>query len=93
MKTKWMIEQTEEPSDKEIRDEILRLLMLMKRGDSICPTEVARSLRKQWREWLPLIREVASEMAKLKLIEVVQRGEVVDIDTIQGPIRFRLYSK
>ncbi len=85
---------TEEPSEKEIRDEILRLLMLLSdRSASICPSEVARSLRRHWRQWMPLIREVAAEMAKVNTIEILQKGEVVDIETIQGPIRLRLKSK
>jgi hypothetical protein len=90
MRTRWMQEESQEPSDTEIRDEIFRLLHLANAGATICPSEVARSLRPQWRPWMPLIREVASEMAREKQIEALQHGQVVDLETVRGPVRLRL---
>lgn len=90
MKTRWMKEATEEPTDKEIRDEILRQLMSMNSGSSICPSDVARSLRQQWRQWMPMIREVASEMARDNEIAVTQQGQSVDIESATGPVRLAL---
>jgi hypothetical protein len=90
MKTRWMREESQEPSDTEIRDEILRLLMMVDRDSTICPSEVARSLRPQWRQWMSLIRDVAAEMARENKIAVLQKGEPVDIETVRGPIRLKL---
>jgi hypothetical protein len=47
---------------------------------------------------MPLVREVAADMVRDGMIEVVQRDEVVDIDerdieSIKGPIRLRLTPK
>jgi hypothetical protein len=93
MKTKWMQEENQEPSESEVRDEILRLLLLVGREASICPSEVARSLRPHWRQWMPLVREIAAELVRDEEIEVLQKGEVVDIETVRGPIRLRLRKK
>ncbi len=93
MKTRW--NEHEEPSSKDIRDEILRFLLLMKPGESICPTDVGRTFGSKWREQMEAVREVASDMVRDGLIEITQNGEVVDIDerkveTLKGPIRLRL---
>ncbi len=90
MRTRRLREESQEPTDSEIRDEILRLLMVIDRDESICPTEVGRSLRPQWRQWMPLIREVAAEMARENEIQAFQNGEIVDIESTRGPIRLKL---
>lgn len=96
MKTRW--NEHEEPSSKDIRDEILRFLLLMKPGESICPTDVGRTFGSKWREQMEAVREVASDMVRDGLIEITQNGEVVDIDerkveTLKGPIRLRLIKR
>lgn len=90
MRTRWMQQESQEPTDKEIRDEILRLLLIDSKGASICPTDVARSLRPQWRQWMPLVREIAAEMARDNEIEVIHQDKIVDIETVKGPVRLRL---
>lgn len=93
MKTRWM--DHDAPDSNDIRDEILRLLMSMKTGESICPSDAARSFGSKWRQQMPLVLQVAADMVRDDMIEVLQRGEVVDIDerdieSIRGPIRLRL---
>ena len=90
MRTRRMQEESQEPSDTEIRDEILRLLLMVPRDATICPTEVARSLRPQWKQWLPLIREVAIEMTRENEIVAIQQDTVVDLETAKGPVLLRL---
>ncbi|MDZ4848755.1 MAG: DUF3253 domain-containing protein [Pirellulaceae bacterium] len=90
MRTRWMQQESQEPDDKEIRDEILRMLMMDAPGTSICPTDVARSLRSYWRQWMPLVREIAAEMARDGEIEVIHQDKIVDIETAKGPVRLRL---
>lgn len=96
MKTRW--NDHEEPSSKDIRDEILRFLLMMRPGESICPTDVGRTFGSKWREQMDAVREVASDMVRDGLIEITQNGEVVDIDarkveTLKGPIRLRLVKR
>ena len=93
MKTRW--NEREEPSSKDIRDEILRSLLMMKPGESVCPSDIGRSFGSKWRELMTTIREVASDMVRDGAIEITQNGAVVDIDerkidTLKGPIRLRL---
>ena len=93
MKTRW--NEHEEPSSKDIRDEILRFLLMMKPGESICPSDIGRTFGSKWRELMTTVREVASDMVRDGAIEITQNGEVVDIDerkieTLKGPIRLRL---
>ncbi len=87
-RTKWMTEG--EPSDDEIRGEVLRILLLRGKGNSICPSEVARSLFNPWREKMDRIRDVVAQMVVDSEVEVTQRNQVVDIETVSGPIRIQL---
>ncbi len=96
MKTRWM--EHEDASNKDIRDEILRMLLMLKSGESICPSDAARSFGAKWREMMPAVREVAVDLVRDGTIEVTQQGQVVDIEernieTIKGPIRLRLVKK
>ena len=66
--------------------------MLIERGvgKSICPSEVVRRLYPEnWREKMNLVRSVAKDLVEKNLIEITQKGEVVQAD-IKGPIRLRL---
>ncbi|MEQ1827071.1 MAG: DUF3253 domain-containing protein [Pirellula sp.] len=93
MKTRWS--EHEDASNKDIRDEILRMLLMLKRGESICPSDAARALGQKWREMMPTVREVAADMVRDGSIEITQNGEIVDVDerdieSIKGPLRLRL---
>ncbi len=62
---------------------------------SLCPSEVARACatdpgEQSWRELMPLVREVAAELADTGGIEATQGGEAVDVRTAKGPIRLRV---
>lgn len=66
-----------------------------------CPSEIARALNKQeledlgfteWREAMPVIREVAWTLQSQKKLDITQKGEAVDaasLNDIKGPIRLR----
>jgi Protein of unknown function (DUF3253) len=88
MRTAWMREK--EPSEDAIRGEILRQLFSGGPGHTICPTDVGRAIADPWREHMDLIRDVANHMAIDGLIEIVQRGQVVDGEVSSGPVRLRL---
>ncbi|KAI9002892.1 hypothetical protein DFJ74DRAFT_441239 [Hyaloraphidium curvatum] len=68
---------------------ILRLLAARKDGATICPSEVARALAKDWRPLMDPVRTVASDLVDRGLIVVTQKGQIVDLRTAKGPIRLR----
>jgi hypothetical protein len=74
---------------------ILELLYKRAAGRTICPSEVARSLaasdeRAAWEPWMQPVREAAAALVSEGRIVVTQRGQVVDLRTAKGPVRFRL---
>ena len=96
MKTRWM--EHESASNNDIRDEIFRLLMGMKPGESICPSDAARGFGSKWRQLMTHVREVVTDMARDGAIEVTLRGELIDVEevdleSIRGPLRIRLAPK
>jgi hypothetical protein len=82
----------EEATEQQVKDLMMELLWLRGRGDSICPSEVARGLAHPWRPLMPLVQEVANELAEQGELEVVQRGESVDWSKRPGAVRLRLPS-
>ncbi len=59
-------------------------------GATICPSEAARAAAEDWRALMPAVRARAAEMADRGVLEVTQRGEVVDARAARGPVRLRL---
>lgn len=72
-----------------IRDTIVVLLEERAANASICPSDVARALMADgWRNLMPLVRDVAREMAKEGLVEITQKGKRLSNDgEWRGPIR------
>jgi hypothetical protein len=68
---------------------------------TICPSEVARALSREelqtlgaseWRDTMDDVRQVVWEKREAGEVEVMQKGEVVDVESledIRGPIRVR----
>lgn len=77
-------------SDKAIREEILRMAETRTRDKTFCPSEVARALSDEWRPLMERVRSVAQQEVKAGTIVALQKGKVVDIATVEGPIRLRL---
>ncbi|MEO1497990.1 MAG: DUF3253 domain-containing protein [Planctomycetota bacterium] len=74
-----------------IEQTILTLLADRGVGKSICPSEAARRLQPDdWRPLMADVRRVARRLIEEQRLVVTQRGEVVDIETAKGPIRFQL---
>ncbi len=62
-------------------------------GKTICPSEAARALADadgDWRELMELVRAVGQELSRQGQIDVTQRGRVVDLASVKGPVRFGL---
>lgn len=75
------------PSAQEIEREIAAQVAARGAGKTICPSEVARAAAVEWRAVMPLVRAVAGEMAARGVLEVTQKGAVVEATTARGPIR------
>lgn len=79
-------------TDRSLERAILELLDARGRGASICPSEAARRVRPEgdaWRTLMERAREAARRLVARGLIEILQRGRVVDPSTARGPIRLR----
>jgi hypothetical protein len=78
----------------EVAQKILELVRRRGAQKSVCPSEVARALdEKGWRSLMKDVRREAAELARKGRIEVLQKGEVVDIASARGAIRLRLKKK
>jgi hypothetical protein len=67
------------------------LELLEDRTGTICPSEAARRVAgtDDWRALMQPARDAAGRLATAGLVEVTQRGEVVDVGRAQGPVRIR----
>lgn len=65
-----------------------KLLRIRGAGKTICPSDVARALDPQrFRELMPLVRSVAAGLIDAHEIVATQKGKIVDLKTVRGPIR------
>ena len=76
----------------------LALLELLDRrapGATVCPSEAARQLSGSpddpdaWRPLMEPARDAVRRLVAEGAVEVTQRGEVVDLDDVRGPVRVR----
>lgn len=81
-----------EPTPAAIRASILELLAARAAGRTICPSETARALggNDAFRPLMDPVREEAFAMVDEGMLEVTQKGAVVDGRNARGPIRLRL---
>jgi hypothetical protein len=82
-----------------------RLLDARQYPKTICPSEIARAFSApelqclgaaEWRDTMEAVRQVMWEKREAGEVEVMQRGEVVDVERledIRGPIRVRKVQK
>lgn len=80
-------------TDRALEAIIMQLLHQRARGDTICPSEAARSLvgddPLDWRPLLETARRAGRRLAAAGEIEFTQAGRVVDPSTARGPVRLR----
>jgi hypothetical protein len=70
--------------------EILSLLA-DRSPSTICPSDVARRVAPDdWRPLMEPVRQAAQRLVEQGQVEITQKGEVVDLATVKGPIRIRL---
>lgn len=79
------------PEASDLRDRAaasIRDLLRQRNGKTICPSETARAIGgADWRDLMPLVRDVASRLVDQGEVIVQQKGEEVDITAARGPIR------
>ena len=76
--------------DRQLEEELRRLLDGRPRSASVCPSEVARAVDvEHWRDLLEPARAAARRLVVSGEVEVTQAGRVVDPSTARGPIRIR----
>lgn len=80
--------------DRALEAAILALLAARAPGATVCPSEAARVVAGDnealWRPLMKPARRAARRLVAAGLIEVVQRGRVVDPAVARGPIRLRV---
>ena len=76
--------------DRQLEQEITRLLDARRPGATICPSDAARGVSAEgWRELMEPARRAARRMVADGDVVVTQGGRVVDPSTASGPIRIR----
>ena len=84
--------QTGGSEEERLRNAITGLLEKREVGKTICPSEASREVFGQGgneREYMNRTRDVVRTMVEEGVVEVTQRGNVVDMDCAKGPIRLR----
>lgn len=81
----------EEPSETGRRERLAATIRALLRGRetrTICPSDAARVVGgEQWRDVMPVARDVARELHDEGVVEVQQGGERVDPTRARGPVR------
>jgi hypothetical protein len=78
-------------ADLALEQAILDLCAERPRDATICPSEAARAVfeGERWRDEMERARQAARRLVARGLVEITQRGQVVDPDHTRGPIRIR----
>lgn len=81
----------EAPTEQGRRDRLaatIRALLRHRDGTTICPSDAARAVGgEQWRELVPMAREVAHQLVLTEVVVVQQKGGPVDVREARGPVR------
>jgi hypothetical protein len=81
----------EEPTESGRRERLaatVRALLRHRDGRTICPSDAARVVGgEQWRDVMPVARDVARELHEAEVVEVQQGGRRVDPRDARGPLR------
>ena len=78
-------------TDRALESAIQTLLDQRARDATICPSEAARVVGgDEWRDLMEPSRRAARRLVAQGVVEITQKGTVVDPSTAKGPIRIRL---
>ncbi len=80
-----------EPSEEGRRTRLaatVRALLRHRNGTTICPSDAARVVGGAlWRDIMPVVRDVAHDLAQHRLVVVQQKGERVEVHQARGAVR------
>jgi hypothetical protein len=75
----------------DLEQAILAMLSTRAPTSTICPSDVARQAAPDdWRPLMEPVRQAAQRLVDRGEAEITQKGAVVDLATVKGPIRIRL---
>jgi hypothetical protein len=78
------------PSGEALERVILDLLDQRATTSTICPSDAARAVGgDDWRPLMQPVRDAAQRLVERGEAEITQGGEVVQLDSVKGPIRIR----
>ena len=71
------------------------MTMAIERGQTktFCPSEIARQMssnEQEWRSYMEPVRSVATLLIDQGRLVCKQKGKIVDIRTVKGPIRLQI---
>lgn len=73
-----------------LEETIVTLLAGRAPTSTICPSDAARAVGgDRWRDRMDDARAAASRLVERGVVEITQRGEVVDLASARGPVRIR----
>lgn len=75
---------------KDYSSHILNLLQSRPKGSTICPSDILMPEQKSLKPIMEEVRQSARLLAHAGLIEITQKGQIVNPDQFRGPIRLRL---
>ncbi len=70
--------------------QILDLLRERGPDKTVCPSEVLQGKDKKDKELMKQVRSSAKKLVHQGIIVIMQKGLVVDLDEVKGPIRLKL---
>lgn len=77
--------------DKKIATTILSTAIKRGPQKSTCPSEIARMLfPDDWRKHMKDVVEAAIDLHNQGKVVITQKGTVVDVDHIKGPVRIKI---
>lgn len=69
---------------------IIDLLQSRPKGSTICPSDILAFNEKSLKPIMEEVRQSARRLAHAGLIDITQKGQIVNPDKFRGPIRLRL---
>lgn len=80
-----------EDVDQQISEQILAMVTARGAGKTICPSEVARTVRPDdWRQLMKKVRQSAIRLADGGAISIYRKGKPIPTDQVRGVIRLGL---
>lgn len=78
-------------NNSKISETILAIARQRGKDKTTCPSEIARALfPDDWRMYMEQVRDEAIKLHKEGKVVIMQKGEVIDVQHIKGPVRIKI---